>query len=62
MKTIKRLGPLTVIHNGSHFELPAQHPICHGLSNLCECASCKARLAKPARVALPWEDDYREAA
>lgn len=61
MKRISRLGLLTVVHNGSHFEMPPKSPVCHGFANLCECATCLARDAKPKRVALPWEEDYRAA-
>ena len=62
MKRISRLGPLKVIHNGQHFELPPDTPVCHGFARLCTCERCKARAARPPRVALPWESDYREAA
>ena len=64
MKRISRLGPLTVVHNGSHFEMPDKPPTCHGFENLCECHACLVREAKRtrARIALPWEEDYREAA
>ena len=63
MKRISRLGPIIVIHTGQHFEMPEQkRPTCHGFSRCCRCEACLAREKKGPRVALPWEEDYREAA
>ena len=62
MKRISRLGPLTVVHNGRYFEMPEPRNRCHGYRNDCRCKTCLHREAKQNRVALPWEEDYREAA
>lgn len=55
MKRISRLGPLTVVHNGSHFEMPDKRPVCHSFACGCECGACSHRKKVKQPIKQPWE-------